>query len=88
MKRVYVSITQRGQVTLPAEVRRRWRLKPRDQVIFEISDDQVQVKRPEMTLEETFGSLRPRRPIKDIDKAIREAKEEKVERDRKKLLRQ
>jgi AbrB family looped-hinge helix DNA binding protein len=81
MKRIYVSITQRGQITLPAEVRQRFGLKPRDKVIFEIDDDQVRVTRPEMTLEETFGSLKPRRPIADIDAAIREAKEEKVARD-------
>ena len=87
MKRHYVSITQRGQVTLPAAIRRRLRLKPRDQVIFEEGDDgDIRVLRPEMTLEETFGSIKPRRPIRDWKAAEREAKEEKLERDRKKGL--
>lgn len=85
MKRIYVSITQRGQVTLPAEVRHRFGLNPRDQVIFEIDNDEVRVKRPSMTLEESFGSLKPRKRIADLEAAIREAKEDKVERDMKKL---
>ncbi len=85
MKRHYVSITQRGQVTLPAEIRRLLRLKPRDQVIFEVENDEIRVVRPTMTLEETFGSVTPLSRPEDFKRMTREAWEEKIERDRKKL---
>jgi AbrB family looped-hinge helix DNA binding protein len=33
------TLTSKGQITLPAELRRRWNLKPGDQVDFALDDD-------------------------------------------------
>jgi len=76
MKRFTGTITQRGQVTLPAEIRRLLKVEPRDQVEFLVEDGRVTLARPEFTLETVFGSVKPWWQPEEIDKAIREAKEE------------
>ena len=42
------TITSKGQITLPADVRKLWHLKPGDQIMFRL-------------LNETEGSIEPRR---------------------------
>lgn len=88
--RKYVStITQRGQVTLPAEVRRRLGVKPTDRVEFIIEDDdRVTVKPVKYTLETIFGSVKPLSQPMDFDAAIRDAKEERAERQMRRLREQ
>lgn len=81
MKRKYGTITQRGQVTVPAEVRRRLGVGPKDRLAFVIEDDTlIRLEKAEFTLESAFGSVEPRRKPEDIDEAIRIAKDEKSER--------
>ncbi|CAN5520940.1 MAG: AbrB/MazE/SpoVT family DNA-binding domain-containing protein [Chloroflexia bacterium] len=78
--RKYVStITQRGQVTLPADVRRWLGVKPTDQVEFTIEDDQVTVKPVEFTVESVFRSVKPLPEPIDIEDQIRIAKDERAE---------
>lgn len=87
--RKYVStITQRGQVTLPAEVRRRLGVKPSDRVEFVIEDDRVTVKPVAYTLETMFGAVKPLSQPMDFDAAIRDAKEERAERQMRRLREQ
>lgn len=38
------SMTQKGQVTIPAEIRSRLGLKPRDKVMFELQNDVVTMR--------------------------------------------
>jgi AbrB family looped-hinge helix DNA binding protein len=87
--RKYVStITQRGQVTLPAEVRRWLGVKPSDQVEFTINDDQVTVKPVTYTLKDVYGAVKPLSQPMDFDTAIRDAKEERAERAMRRLREQ
>ncbi|CAN5130291.1 hypothetical protein BH23CHL1_BH23CHL1_11450 [soil metagenome] len=87
--RKYVStITQRGQVTLPAEVRRWLGVKPADRVEFIIDDDRVTVKPVAYTLETIFGAVKPLSQPMDFDAAIRDAKEERAERQMQRLREQ
>ena len=76
MKEFLATLTQRGQVTVPAEVRRALRLKPREKVVFTIEDDQVRLVPASYTLESAYGSVTPRNSPEDFDKLIAEALEE------------
>lgn len=79
MKELLATLTQRSQVTVPAEVRRVLGIGPKDKVAFQIEDDQVRLAPAKFTLETAFGSVKPRQRPEDFDKAIREAMEEHVD---------
>lgn len=85
MERYVARVNSRGQVTIPAKLRRRIGLNPGDQVEFAVEDDRVTLQRPEFMLETVFGSARlpahiPMSPPYDFDEMIRIAKEERAER--------
>ena len=80
------TITRGGQVTLPAKVRRKLGLEPGDRVVFRIEGDTVLVEPPKFTLETAFASIKLGRPIRDIEKAIADAKAAKLQRDLEKGL--
>ena len=81
MKEITATITQRGQVTIPAEVQRMLGLKARGKVTFAIDGDQVRLIPAAFTLETAFGSVPPLPAGADLEMQIREAKEEKIARD-------
>lgn len=56
-KELVTTMTQRGQVTVPAEVRRMLGLRPRDKVAFAISDGEVKLTPARFTLETVVGSV-------------------------------
>jgi antitoxin PrlF len=85
MKEIITTMTKRGQVTVPAEVRRLLGLKPRDKVAFEIVDDEVRISPASFTLESAFGSVRPAARAKDFKSISRAARDEKAAKDRRKL---
>ena len=64
-------MTQKGQVTIPAAIRARLGLKPRDRVRFEIAGDVVTIKRAESRLLAGYGAVQPRNRPEDWE-AIRE----------------
>jgi len=78
MREIYASVTERGQVTIPAEVRKALGIGKRDKVIFAIDDGEVVLKKPRFTLETVYGALKPIN--RDIDEMIREAKDERAAR--------
>ncbi len=78
MKQIVTTMTQRGQVTIPAEVRRKFGLKPGDKVMFTVEDDHVSVSPVEFSLEDAFGSVEPLNRPEEIDELIRLAKEERA----------
>jgi AbrB family looped-hinge helix DNA binding protein len=78
MAEMRTTMTQRGQVTVPAQIRKLLGLKAKDQVVWDVVDGAVVVRRPRFTLETLAGSVKLRRPIKDVDEAIRQAKEDKA----------
>lgn len=85
MKELTTTMTQRGQVTVPAEVRRLLGLKPRDKVAFTIEDDKVQILPARFTLESVVGSVKPLSRTEDFKTVIREARDEKLRREAHKL---
>ena len=59
------TMTQKGQVTIPAAIRARLGLKPRDRVRFEVAGDVVTIQRAESKLLAGFGAIRPRNRPED-----------------------
>jgi bifunctional DNA-binding transcriptional regulator/antitoxin component of YhaV-PrlF toxin-antitoxin module len=79
-KEIPGTITERGQVTVPAEVRDLLGVRKRGPVNWVIEDGTVRLQRPRLTLEDAFGSIKPKNRPEDWEKRIREAKEERAER--------
>ena len=72
------TVTAKGQVTIPATVRRLLHLGPHDKVAFRVSDGIVTLE-PTMSLEETFGSVEPRQRPENFQELRDTAIEEHVE---------
>ncbi len=87
MREVTATITQRSQVTIPAEVRRVLGLKPRDKVTFTIEDNQVRLTSVPFSLESAYGSVKPAKSLEDFDEASGMAKESKAEKTLRELSR-
>ena len=79
MKEITTTITQRGQVTIPAEVRKMLGVKPRDKVAFTIEDGEVRLAPATFSLESAYGSVKPSKKPEDFDEVSRTAKEGKAE---------
>ena len=79
MRQITTTITQRGQITIPAEVRRRLGVGPRDKVAFAIDEDGVRLLPAPFTLESAYGSVAPRQRPEDFKAIERRDKEEHVE---------
>ena len=79
MKEIVTTITQRGQVTVPAEVRRMLGLKLRGKVAFAIEEGEVKLVPARFTLETAYRSVRPlARPMSDKE-MVSIAKEERAQ---------
>ncbi len=79
MQKFTTTVTQRGQVTVPAQVRKVLGVKPKDKITFTIDDDAVRLSSAAFTLESAFGSVHPLHRPEDLEKLSRIAKEEKAE---------
>lgn len=71
-------ITTKGQVTIPAEIRRRLKVKPGDRIAFRVINGRVELAPPTMTLESAFGSVKPRKRPENFKELRDIAIEEKV----------
>jgi AbrB family looped-hinge helix DNA binding protein len=68
-------MTQKGQVTIPVEIRRQLGLKPKDTVQFVQEADGVKVRPRKSTLLEGFGSVQPHHRPEDWTAVRREFEE-------------
>lgn len=72
MRELETTMTQKGQVTIPAEIRARLGLKPKDKVRFELEGDVVRLRRAPSRIARHFGAVQV--PGKELDwRAEREA---------------
>ena len=62
------TITQKGQVTIPKEIREYLGLKTKNQVEFRIEKGKVVIK-PTTSLETNFGRVKPKRKSENFKKA-------------------
>ena len=76
MKEIFTTVTQRGQVTIPVEVRRLLGIKTGDKVAFAIDDGQVSLIPATLTLETVFGSVTPKERPEDFEALSQVAKDE------------
>lgn len=77
------TITQKGQVVIPADFRRALGLKPSTRVSFSLREQEIVVK-PVLTLDRAFGMVTTKRRVseREYKKAIRDAVAEKFNRKR------
>src|SRR5438132_1507235 len=87
VKQITATVTQRGQVTILAEIQRILGIKPREKVAFQIEGKAVRLLPPAFTLESAYGSVKPRQTPENFTNLIRSAKEEKVKHTLQKLRR-
>lgn len=68
------SITVKGQVTIPADLRREFGLKPGDQVEFTRKGGKILIQRKENRVEAAFGMIKVIKgaTLEDMEKAIAE----------------
>jgi len=72
------SVSRRGQVTIPAEVRQHLGLQPGDRIEFLVGADSVWLRPAEFTLDTAFGSVTPLSMPEDFEVLARIAKEARV----------
>jgi antitoxin PrlF len=73
-----ITVTSKGQVTIPVEVREHLGIKPKDRVQFEVSEDgSVTVVPARSHVLASFGVVKPRRQHEDF-RALRREFEEGV----------
>lgn len=77
MRELETTLTQKGQVTIPSEIRSRLGLKPRDKVIFELEGDVAKLRRAPSKILKWYGSVTPKQRSEDFRK-VREEFEEAV----------
>jgi AbrB family looped-hinge helix DNA binding protein len=75
MQQFSTTMTERGQVTVPAEVRRLLGIKPREKVTFEVEGSEVRLRAVKHTLESAYGAVRPL-PGKSLRQIEEEAADE------------
>ncbi|PIU28271.1 MAG: AbrB family transcriptional regulator [Candidatus Hydromicrobium americanum] len=59
MKEIVTTITKKGQVTIPVEIRRLLSLKAKDKVAFSIENNKVRIAPAKYTIETVFGAIKP-----------------------------
>lgn len=75
------SLTSKGQVTLPKDIRERLRLRPGDMVRFVLDEEgRVIVSRAAPSLEEAYGSVPPLQRPEDFQRLRDDAVEDRVRR--------
>ncbi len=80
MQEFETTLTEKGQVTIPQEIRRLLGLHPKDKVRFEVDGDVVRIKQASSKLLQAFGAVKPMQKAEHFQE-IREKFEEELARD-------
>jgi antitoxin PrlF len=75
-REIIMTMTRKGQVTIPAVVRRLLGLEPNKQVAFEIENGEVRIRPARATLEAAYGAVKPLSLPEDFEEIARVAQEE------------
>jgi AbrB family looped-hinge helix DNA binding protein len=68
MQEFEATLTEKGQVTIPLEIRRLIGLQPRDKVRFEVEGDVVKIRRASSKLLAGYGAVPPLKKPEDFQK--------------------
>ena len=77
MPEIRSKVTTKGQVTIPAQIRRLLDVGPSDHVAFVVQGREVQLKKTSSVVERTAGMLKGREPVLSA-KQLREAAEQAI----------
>ncbi len=77
MQEYEATVTEKGQITIPQEIRRLMGLQPRDKVRFEVEGEVVMIKRATSKLLQGYGAVVPRKQPEDF-RSLREKFEKGV----------
>jgi len=68
-----VTITTKGQVTIPVAIRKRFSLEPGERVIFSIEDEKIVLHPVPAKVEDSFGLISTTRSVSltEIDEIIK-----------------
>jgi len=78
MKEIVTTITKKGQVTIPAEIRRILGFKAKDKVAFSIEGNVVRLAPAKYNLETAYGAVKPLNKPEDFKKLKQTAIKEHV----------
>lgn len=84
-KELIATVTSKGQVTIPVEVRRALGIKPRDRVAFTLTDGGATVRPAVSALDRIAGSVKPRKTPEDFAELRQLVKEEVARRVREEM---
>ena len=73
------TVTEKGQVTIPNEIRKALGIRPKDKIRFMLDDGVVRLTPVSVRLESAFGAVRPLAQPEDFDKRVTEAKAERAQ---------
>ncbi len=77
MQEFETTVTEKGQITIPQEIRRIMGLHPRDRVSFEVEGEAVKIRRASSKLMQGYGAVKAKNKPEDYQ-ALRKAFEEGV----------
>jgi AbrB family looped-hinge helix DNA binding protein len=69
-REIIMTMTRKGQVTIPAVVRRLLGLEPNKQVAFEIENGEVRIRPAQATLEAAYGAVKPLSRPEDFEEVV------------------
>jgi len=67
-KEIVTTMTQKGQVTIPVEIRNLLGLKAKDKIAFSIDEGNIRLAPAKYTLENVFGVVKPINKPEDFKK--------------------
>ena len=73
-------VTEKGQITIPQEIRRIMGLHPHDKVIFALDGETVTIRRPSSKIMQGYGAVKAKNKPEDYQE-LREAFEEGIARE-------
>jgi AbrB family looped-hinge helix DNA binding protein len=79
MDEFITTVTQKGQVTIPGELRKALRIKPRDRIAFALVNGEVRLRPVRSPVLSSFGAVKPKGKPQDYRKMRREVEEEIAE---------
>ncbi len=80
VKKLYTSVvTQKGQVTIPAEIRRALGIKANDRITFVLQEDRVCIEPIAETLDSIYGAVEPIERPEDFQRRRDDAIDDHIE---------
>lgn len=80
MRALHATITSKGQVTIPAVVRRALGVGPNDKIVFEVADSgEVRLVPMRYTVQSSYGAVPAIGREEDLKSVSREARQERAD---------